>query len=97
MTQRDEYVNKMKTQLDQWNAEIGRWEAKAKEAQAGMQAEAQKQLDALRAQREEALEQMRKVQAASADAWMDMVRGTDAAWKAMADAFNNARSHFDKK
>ena len=33
MTQRDDYVNKMKTQLDQWNAEIGRWEAKANEAQ----------------------------------------------------------------
>lgn len=97
MTQRDEYVNKMKTQLDQWNSEIGRWEEKAREAQAGMQAEATKQLEALRARREEALAEMKKVQDASTEAWMDMMRGTDAAWKAMQDAFTNARSHFDKK
>lgn len=97
MTQRDDYVNKMKTQLDQWNAEIGRWETKAKEAQAGMQAEAHRQLEDLRARREEALNQMKQVQNASADAWTDMMRGTDAAWKAMQDAFTSARSHFDKK
>ncbi|HEY5636097.1 MAG TPA: hypothetical protein VIS77_04295 [Burkholderiales bacterium] len=97
MTQRDDYVNKMKTQLDQWNAEIGRWEEKAKEAQAGMQAEAAKQLEALRARREEALYQMKLMQNASTDAWTDMMRGTDAAWKAMQDAFASARSHFDKK
>ena len=97
MTQRDDYVNKMKTQLDQWNSEIGRWEAKAREAQAGMQAEANKQLEALRARREEALAEMKKVQNASADAWTDLMRGTDAAWKAMQDAFSSARSHFDKK
>jgi len=97
MTQRDEYVNKMKTQLDQWNGEIARWEEKAKETQAGMQAEATKQLEALRARREEALAQMKMVQDASTEAWMDMMRGTDAAWKAMQDAFTSARSHFEKK
>jgi len=34
MEKRDEYVEKMKAQLDQWNAEIVKWEARASQAQA---------------------------------------------------------------
>jgi len=29
MSKRDEYVEKLKGQLDQWNAEVAKWEAKA--------------------------------------------------------------------
>ena len=36
MADRDDYVNKLKTQLDQWNAEVAKWELQAKKAQAGM-------------------------------------------------------------
>jgi lipid II:glycine glycyltransferase (peptidoglycan interpeptide bridge formation enzyme) len=97
MINRDEYVQKLKSQLDQWNAEVAKWEAQAKTAQAGMQAEYQKQLALYRSRRDEAVSQLRKVQSASADAWSDMMRGTDDAWKKMQEAFNQARSRFDKK
>ncbi len=97
MINRDEYVKKLKSQLDQWNAEVAKWEAQAKTAQAGMQAEYQKQLGLYRSRRDEAISQLRKVQSASADAWADMMRGTDEAWKKMQEAFNQARSRFDKK
>jgi len=33
MMNRDEYVQKLKSQLDQWNAESKKWEAKAQQAQ----------------------------------------------------------------
>ena len=39
MSNRDEYVEKMKTKLDQWNAEIAKWEVKSREAQAEARAE----------------------------------------------------------
>lgn len=94
---RDEYIAKLKSQLDQWNAELANWEAKVESAQAGMKGEYQRQLEVLRANREAALRQMTKVQQASADAWLDLMRGADEAWKKMHDAFVNARSHFDKK
>jgi len=29
MSKRDEYVEKLKVQLDQWNTEVAKWEAKA--------------------------------------------------------------------
>lgn len=97
MVNRDEYVQKLKTQLDQWNAEAEKWEAKAKAAQAGMKAEYEKQLAAVNSRRDEAMYRMKLLQNASLDAWQDMMRGTDEAWKNMQEAFNKARSHFEKK
>ncbi len=97
MMDRDEYVQKLKTQLDQWNAEAKKWEAKAQEAQSHMKAEYEKQLAAVNSRRDEALYQMKLLQSASLDAWQDMMRGTEEAWKNMSEAFNKARSHFEKK
>jgi lipid II:glycine glycyltransferase (peptidoglycan interpeptide bridge formation enzyme) len=97
MVNRDEYVQKLKSQIDKWNAEMARWEGQAKKAQVGLQAEYAKQLEQLRQRREEALAQLRKVQNASLDAWTEFMRGTEEAWKRMGEAFDKARSRFDKK
>jgi hypothetical protein len=96
MTKRDDYVNKLKGQLDQWNAEVAKWEATARKAQAGARAEYEKQLDEVRRQRDQALEQMKRVQAATGEAWVDLVRGADDAWAKMRAALDKARSQFDK-
>ena len=97
MEKRDEYVEKMKTQLDQWNAEIAKWEAKADVAQAEARVEFNKRLEAVRQQREQALYQLRLMQGAAGDAWMDMMKGTDQAWASMREAFEKASSHFRPK
>ena len=39
METRDQYIEKLKAQLDQWNAEVSKWEAKTRDAQAGMKAD----------------------------------------------------------
>jgi lipid II:glycine glycyltransferase (peptidoglycan interpeptide bridge formation enzyme) len=96
MAKRDEYVNKLKTQLDEWNAQVTKWEAKAKDAQSGARAGYEKQLEAFRHQRDQALEQMRRVQGAAGDAWIDLAHGADDAWAKMREAFEKARSHFQK-
>ena len=97
MSTREEYVQKMKSQLDQWNAEVGKWEEKTKSAHADMKVEYEKQLESFRSKRDEAMYQLHQVQVASAGAWMDMMKGADAAWKAMGEAFMKARGHFEKK
>jgi lipid II:glycine glycyltransferase (peptidoglycan interpeptide bridge formation enzyme) len=93
---RDEYVRKLKSQLDQWNAEAAKWEAKAKQAQAGMQAEYARQLEQYHARRDAALAELKRLQGASADAWQDMMRGADAAFKSMQEAFDKAKHKFGK-
>jgi hypothetical protein len=97
MIDRDAYVQKLKSQLDQWNAEAAKWEAKAEAAQATVKQEAEKQLNTLNSRRDEALYQLKLLQGASTDAWQDMMRGADQAWKNMHEAFSRAKSHFDKK
>lgn len=97
MMNRDAYVQKMKEQLDQWNAEAAKWEAKAQAAQASMKAEYEKQLNLLNSRRDEAMYQLKLLQGASTDAWQDMMKGSDQALKSMQEAFNRARSHFEKK
>jgi hypothetical protein len=93
---RDEYVNKLKHQLDEWNAQAAKWEAKAQDAQASMKAEYDKQLNLLNSRRDEAMYQLKLLQGASTDAWQDMMKGADQAVKSMQEAFNRARSHFEK-
>jgi hypothetical protein len=97
MNKRDEYLKKLKLQLDEWNAEVSKWEAKTRGAQADMRVEYEKQLETFRRQRDQGLEQMRKVQGATGDAWIDLVRGADDAWAKMREAFDKAQSHFHKK
>jgi lipid II:glycine glycyltransferase (peptidoglycan interpeptide bridge formation enzyme) len=97
MSKRDQYVEKLKTQLDEWNAEVTKWEAKSRSAQADMRVEYEKQLEAFRQRRNQALEQMHKVQASTGDAWIDLARGADDAWAKMREAFEKAQSHFYKK
>jgi hypothetical protein len=97
MTKRDQYVEKLKSQLDAWNADVAKWEAKSRGAQADMRIEYEKHLESLRRHRDQAVEHMRKLQAETGDAWIDLVRGTDDAWAKMREAFERAQSHFHKK
>ncbi|HYI88014.1 MAG TPA: hypothetical protein VEX61_13055 [Burkholderiales bacterium] len=86
MISRDDYVSKLKAQIDEWNAQAAKWEA------AGA-----KNVEQFRARRDEALAELRRVQSASANAWRDMIRGTDSALKGVQEAFDKARKQFDKK
>jgi flagellar hook-basal body complex protein FliE len=86
MISRDDYVSKLKAQIDEWNAQAAKWEA------AGA-----KNVEQFRARRDEALAELRRVQSASANAWRDMMRGADSALKDVQEAFDKARKQFDKK
>ena len=96
MMNRDEYVQKLKTQIDAWNAEAARWDEKARKAQAGMKAEYERQLQNFRRKSDEATAELRRLQSASVDAWTEMMRGAEASMKGMQEAFEKARRSFDK-
>ena len=94
---RDEYVQKLKTQIDKWNADAAKWETQMTAAQGKAREEYAKHLAQVKSKREEMLNRMKLLQNASAVAWTDMMKGTDQAWKSMQEAFESARSHFGKK
>lgn len=96
MTTRNEYVESLKTRLDELNADLSKWEAKARTAKTDMRIEYEMQLESLRKHREAAAEKLGELQASAGDAWKDLAAGADEAWAHMRDAFDKARTHFQK-
>ncbi len=94
MTERDQYIEKTKAKIDQWNADIDRMKARAEEVGADARIEYQKRLDEMRAQRDEAEAQLKKLREASDDAWRDMKAGFDKAWDNISGAFDSAMARF---
>ncbi|WP_305906474.1 hypothetical protein Q9L42_001045 [Methylomarinum sp. Ch1-1] len=94
MNNRDEYVNKMKAKLDQWNADIEKLEAQAKEAGADMRIEHEQEIKALKAQRDEAAKKLEELQSAGEDAWQDIKSGAESAWDSLDSALNSATKRF---
>jgi hypothetical protein len=43
------------------------------------------------------MQELRRLQSASADAWQEMMRGTEAAMKSMQEALERARRSFEAK
>jgi predicted translin family RNA/ssDNA-binding protein len=90
---RDEYVAMLKAQIDQWNAQMAKWDGLSEE----MKNRYLQQLDELQVRRDEALAELRRIQSASADAWSQMTHGAETAFKEMREAFERARKAFEKK
>ena len=94
MPSRDEYLQQFKAKLDEWDAEIDRLQDKAAGAQADAQEQYQKQLAALREMRDDAFKRYAELQNAAGDAWDTMLQGTEKAWNAWLEAFDEARRKF---
>lgn len=94
---RDDSIAKMKHQLDEWNTKIGEWESQMHETQTTIKVRYEKQLDALRRQREEGISKLKQVQESGEAAWHDMGSGFEEAWKHLAEGFENAWSEFGSK
>jgi len=95
MSERDQYIEKAKAKLDQWNAEIDKLKARADEAGADARIEYGKRLDEMRSHRDEAEKWLRQMRDSSDAAWSDMKVGFDRAWDQLSGAFERARSHYD--
>lgn len=94
MSKRDEYVARLHARLDQWNAEIDEWVARAETAKEDAKADYQEKIDELRGKREAAGRQLKSLQDAGEDAWEDLKSGVEMAWEAMGEAVESARARF---
>jgi len=91
---RQDYVDKIKEQLDNWNAQIDRMQEEAKKASADAQRHYDEQLKQMRQRRDEAEEKMREARSASEKAWDDLSKSYIQAWQNIAEGFRNASGRF---
>ncbi len=92
MAKRDEYVERVKKRLDEWNADIRRLEDAYEKAETGARLRLEAQIQSLRRHREEAQNQVRRIEDAAEEAWHEIARGAEEAWKLIGDVFSGPRS-----
>lgn len=90
MSKRDEYVQKMKTQLDSLNATADKLEAKAMDAKEGARTKYKAQVAGLRHQSKVAAAKLEDMKSAGEDRWESMVAEMDK----LRDAFVHSFRYF---
>jgi hypothetical protein len=94
MSNRDEYISKMKAKLDEWNGEIDTLTAKANGVAADVKNEYAEHIESLKAKQAATRQKIEELQHAGEGAWEDVKSGIDLAWTAMGEAIDSARSRF---
>ena len=94
---REEYVERMKKQIDEWNVKLAQWGGEVQKAQANVRTQYEAQISALEEQRDELVKHLQETRDASQTAWMEVSKGAESAWKTMQSSFEKAWSEFQKK
>jgi hypothetical protein len=94
MSDRDAYVQKLKAQIDIWNAELDKLQAEMNKASADARIRYEEHMVQLRRERDEAMAKMVEMQQASDDAWDDLREGVENAFDAMKSSLEQAWSRF---
>jgi ribosome recycling factor len=92
MTKRDEYVQKMKSQLDALNATAKEVEAKAKDAKQEARAKYGEEMSNLRHQSKVAAAKLEELKSAGEDRWEAMVAEMDKLRDAFVHSFHYFKS-----
>jgi peptidoglycan hydrolase CwlO-like protein len=89
---REEYVERMKRQLDEWNAAIDKLEKRAGELTAEARQRVQARVAALRAKRQEIQGKLKEMQAAGESAWDAIKASVEAARTEFKRAYEETES-----
>jgi len=93
---RDDYVQKLKAKIDEWNAEIDKLEAKADQADAEARITYLKKLEELRAKRKDLEDEIAQLQQAGESAWEDLKQGLENSWEILKESLTRAKSEFER-
>jgi predicted nucleic acid-binding Zn-ribbon protein len=97
MSGRDEYVEKMKQQLDEWNAELDNLEAKVQDVGEDLKAKYEVKIKEVREKRAKGEEKLREIIDSGEDAWEGLKGEAERAWTAFKDGVKTVRSHYQKE
>ncbi len=94
MSTKDAYVEKLKTQLDEWSADIDKLEVQLRKADAELRTKVEAHIATLKVKREEARGKLAELQHSAGDAWQELQKGADEAWDSIKKALAEARKKF---
>jgi len=91
---RDIFVEKMKAKLDEWNADIAKLEAQARQKEADVQEDYRQRIETLKSKHKSVEERLDKVGQTGGEAWKDLKTGLELAADSMGEALSSAQSRF---
>lgn len=94
MSMKAAYEQKLRAQLEAWDADIQKLKAKAKDAEADAKLQYNEEVAKLQSMRDDAAERLSELEAAGDDAWEDLKAGIENAWDSMSAAVKSATSRF---
>ena len=94
MSVKDSYIQKLKAQLDEWDAEIDRLKAKADQAEADLQLRYYKEVEGLRKRQIEARDRLDELRRSGEGAWEEFRDGVEKAWDELERGVKSALSRF---
>jgi predicted nucleic acid-binding Zn-ribbon protein len=94
MSKRDEYVEKLKHKLDDWNKDLDELEAKAEHVKGDMKEKYKEELAVVREQRESVKQKASELIDSSEGAWEELKTGVEDAWHKLSAAIDRAHSKF---
>ena len=94
MNKRHEYLTKLKAQLEEWEHDIDRLEARLEDAQGEAKVKMDQTITELKAKQKDVQGKLKKVEEAAEDAWHDIKDGLELAWDSLKLGFLAAKSEF---
>lgn len=94
MDKRSAYEEKLAAQLEEWNAQLALFKARANKATAKAKIEYYEITESLQPKFDEAKFKLHELKSSSDSAWDDIKTGVESAWTEVKSAFQNAASKF---
>lgn len=91
---RKAYEEKLDAQLEEWDAQIALFKARADKSKAEAKIEYYKTIEALQHKQDEARKKLNELKTAGDEAWEDLRTGAEKAWDEIKAAFHSAASKF---
>jgi hypothetical protein len=92
--QKENYQQKIESQLDEWRADIDRLREKAKGAKAETKLKYQESIDKLELKMTEGKSKLKDLKESGGEAWESVKKGADSIWDTMKATFKEAREKF---
>ena len=97
MTKRNEYLDKIKAQLEEWEYDINRLEARLDDAQDEAKVKLDKTINDLKVKQKDMQGRLKQLENAAEEAWTDVRDGLELAWDSLKLGFLAAKSEFIEK
>lgn len=94
MSKRDEYVEKLKGKLDEWNDDLDKLEAKTEHVKEDLKEKYKEELEVVKKERDDIKTKANELIHASEEAWVELSAGIEEAWKKLTEAIDRAHSKF---